>query len=771
MAKKPDFQKIATRIFNQRLKLLALLGALTIFFGYQASQLEVATDFSRMVPVGHEYIKNYEPYKQFFGGGNRIKLEVSLKEGSIVNSDFLKLLRRINEDVMFVKGVDRRMVRSLVSPETVYSTVNEEGFDMGPIVPNIIPETKEGLDKIRENIDLAALKYRGIVSMDLKSALITGEIYETGVDYHSVYRQLNEIRHKYADENVSIHINGFAMAMGFVNDALPKILGLFLLATLVVFLILWRCFRRIKLAVLPLTSGALAVLWSLGIARLAGMKLDPMTTIVPFLVFAIGASHGIQMIKRYLEECSIHSDSYNAALYSLAGLLLPGSVALSTDVIGFLTILFVPIGVIRDLAVIAGVGVGCVIIANILARTLTLSFFSQSVKRCIPEEQKQSFVFRALGSVSRLTYGQNAKIVIIISVVLLLIGLVTASDMQVGDINPGEPLLWEDSTYNIDAAKIAKDFLTGTDSMSIVAAGKGLGTCYNYENLVIMDKFECELNKIPGVTMIFSPLMMCKVVNMMFHEGNIRWAEFPKAERDLALILGIAGSRDDSDLMNMGCEFMNTQIVLTDHKGDTIRRVVDKAKEFIAANPFPDGTKLVLAGGNAGVMAAVNEVVAGAQAPMLLLIYLSIFILCLIVFRRIKAALFIIAPLFMVSVLATAFMKLFGLGLNVNTLPVASLGVGIGVDYGIYIYSKLKTEMNRLNNFEEASAAALQTTGMAVLYTALTLTAGVLTWLFSDLKFQADMGLLLGFIFIANMVAALILMPALVYFFRYRGKG
>lgn len=767
MNRTPDFKNIASVIFKYRILLLAALSIITLFLAYQASRLEVATDFSRMVPREHEYIKDYAPFKEVFGGGNHLKIEVSLRDGDIVSTDFLRLLRKINEDVMFVKGVDRLKVQSLVSPETKYLIINEEGFDMGPIVPERIPETEEGLARVRENINIARLQGR-LVSMDMKSVLISAEIYETGVDYLSVYRQLNNIRDKYSGENISIHINGFAMVMGFVNDAMPKIIALFILTTLITFIILWRYFRRLKLAVLPLAFGGVAVLWSLGISGMIGMKLDPMTTIVPFLVFAIGVSHGIQMIKRYIEECGIHSAGYDAALHSLAGLLLPGSVALITDVIGFITIMFVPIGVIQDLAVIASIGVACIIIANLVALTLVLSYYPNVVMCEATKEQESSFIFRALKSVSRLTYGENAKVTVVVSVILFLIGIFTARTMKVGDVNPGEPLLWEDSTYNQDAARIMKDFMFGIDSMSVVVDGVEEGTCKQYDVLRIMDEFEWEMGKIPGVTFIFSPLLIAKFVNEMLHEGNVRWRELPKGRRELGLIMATAGSTDDSEFMSMGCEFMNIRIYLSDHKGETIRRVIKRAKQFIAENPLPNGARFVLAGGNAGVMAATNEVVDSAQVPMLVFIYLSIFILCVIVFRRLRAPFFIISPLLVVSVLATAFMKLFGLGLNVNTLPVATLGVGIGVDYGIYIYSRLREELLRTDNFGEAVTRTLQTTGTAVLYTAITLSVGVLTWLLSDLKFQADMGLLLGFIFIANMVGAMILLPALVYIFGYK---
>ena len=774
MNRKSRFESLDTvphYIFEFRVLLLVFLLLASIFLGNQAYQLQVATDFSRMVPQNHKYIQSYEPFKQFFGGGNQIRMDVSIKDGTVVSTQFLKLIQEINEDVMFVKGVDRLKVRSIVSPETKFVSITEDGFDMGPVVPARVPEDEAGLARIRKNIDMARLKGR-MVSMDMKSALISAEIYETGVDYHSVYRQLNDIREKYSNDNTSVHINGFSMVMGFVNDALPKIWGLFAFSTLITFLILWRCFRSIRLAVLPLISSSLAVLWSLGIARMLGMKLDPMTTIVPFLVFAIGVSHGIQMIKRYQEQCLINAEGYYAAFHSLSGLMVPGIIALATDFIGFLTIMFVPILVIQDLAITASIGIACIIIANTFALSLILSFIPNPCVQIDGSIVKptEGVIHGLMKRVSALSHGKNAYRVVILSIVLLLIGLFTARTTTVGDVNPGEPLLWEESVYNRDAAKIMKDFMLGVDTLSVVVAQDEQGACKNYDILRVMEDYEWEIGHVPGVTFVFSPLMVARAVNEMLHEGDIRWRNLPKESQELGGLFAFSGSTDDTEFMNMGCQSMNIRVFLSDHKGDTIRRVISKSKEFIASHPLPGNAKMVLAGGNVGVMAATNEEVADAQVPMLLLVYLSIIVLCTLIFRNLKAPCFIVLPLFLVSVLATAFMKLFGLGLNVNTLPVASLGVGIGVDYGIYIYSRLRDELQIRDSFSEAVEHTLKTSGIAVLYTALTLSAGVITWLLSDLKFQADMGLLLGFIFFSNMIGATVLLPTLVYLVDYRNK-
>jgi predicted RND superfamily exporter protein len=775
MNKKKRFESLDSiphYIFEYRVLLLAILLLASNFLAYQAYQLEVATDFSRMVPQNHSYIQSYQPFKEFFGGGNQIRMDVSVKEGTIVNTEYLKQIQKITEDVMFVKGVDRLKVRSIVSPETKFVLITEDGFDMGPVVPSRVPEDEAGLARIQNNINQARLKGR-MVSMDMKSALISAEIYESGVDYHSVYTQLNDIRETYSDDNISIHINGFAMVMGFVNDALPKMFGLFLFSAAITFFILWRCFRSIRLAILPLISSSLAVLWALGITRMVGIKLDPMTTIVPFLVFAIGVSHGIQMIKRYQEQCLINADGYYAAFHSLSGLMVPGIIALATDCIGFLTIMFVPILVIQDLALTASIGIACIIIANTIALSLSLSFLPNPCRQIDGSMVKPpaGIIYRAMKRVATWTYGKNAYRVVILSSLLLMIGWFTSITTTVGDVNPGEPLLWEDSVYNQDAAKIMKDFMLGVDTLSVVVAHEEQGACKDYEIIRVMEDYESEIGQVPGVTFVFSPLMIGRAVNEMLHEGDIRWRSLPKESGELGALFAFAGSTDDSEFMNMGCQAMNIRIFLSDHKGDTIRRVIEKSKEFIATHPLPEGAEMVLAGGNVGVMAATNEEVADAQAPMLLLIYLSIIVLCALIFRSLKAACFIVVPLALVSLLGTAFMKLFGLGLNVNTLPVASLGVGIGVDYGIYIYSRLKSEMKLRGSFQEAVEETLTTTGTAVIYTALTLSAGVITWLLSDLKFQADMGLLLGFIFFTNMIGATVLLPTLIYFFDYRSNG
>ncbi len=218
-------------------------------------------------------------------------------------------------------------------------------------------------------------------------------------------------------------------------------------------------------------------------------------------------------------------------------------------------------------------------------------------------------------------------------------------------------------------------------------------------------------------------------------------------------------------LLNSECSVMPVYIYTADHKAETIDRLVAAVKAYQAEHGS-ETTKFRLATGNVGVMAATNEAVSEAQFPMLMWVFAAIILLCLITFRSIKGTVCIVIPLALVSILAYALMALLEIGLKVSTLPVVALGVGVGVDYGIYIFSRFRSFSNKGQSLFEAYRNTLTVTGNGVLFTGITLAIGVGTWIFSPLKFQADMGILLTFMFLLNMVGALVLLPAIACFLK-----
>jgi hypothetical protein len=274
-----------------------------------------------------------------------------------------------------------------------------------------------------------------------------------------------------------------------------------------------------------------------------------------------------------------------------------------------------------------------------------------------------------------------------------------------------------------------------------------------------IDRFQTVMGNTPGVQSVISLVNVSKRVTMAMNEGNPKWHTLSRNR----YILNNSLQHVPSSLINTDCSMAPVLIFLNDHKADTLEAVTDAVETF-AAEYNSDELRFTLAAGNSGIESATNSVVSKAQYQMLALVYGVVALLVFLTFRSWRAVVCIIVPLALTSVLGQALMALLGIGVKVATLPVIALGVGIGVDYGIYIYSKMDTYLKRGQDLATSYAKTLQTTGMAVGFTGITLAIGVGTWIFSPIKFQADMGLMLTFMFLMNMFGALILLPALVHF-------
>jgi predicted RND superfamily exporter protein len=269
------------------------------------------------------------------------------------------------------------------------------------------------------------------------------------------------------------------------------------------------------------------------------------------------------------------------------------------------------------------------------------------------------------------------------------------------------------------------------------------------------------MENVDGVQSAVSLASISKVVNAGYNEGNPKWRVIPRNQQ--TLVQSIARVPSSSGLLNNNCSVMPVILFLEDHKAETINKVLYAVKA--AAKELGNASiQFKLASGPVGVMAATNEAVAAAQLPMMIYVYGAVTLLCLISFRSVRATIVVVMPLYVVSTLAQWLMTSLDIGLTVSTLPVIALGVGIGVDYGIYILSTMNQQLKAGATVHNAYLTALKERGSAVLITGLTLAIGVSTWFFSALKFQVDMGILLTFMFLVNMLAAIIILPALAAF-------
>lgn len=755
---------IGQLLFGWRRSFLALFLLVTLALTWSATRLQVDAGFQKMIPLKHEYMQTFTEYQKTFGGANRVLLALRIENGDIYTPEFFAKLKAVTDEVFFLPGVERASVTSLFTPNVRFVEVVEDGFAGGNVIPSNFAGTPEEFEKVRANVFKSGRVGR-LVSNDFKGALVSAELLEidpsTGVrlDYASVAGKLEEIRGRHQKDGVTVHIIGFAKAVGDITEGARAVLLFFAVAFVITAVLLYFYSGSAKLTAVALICAMIPVIWLLGLLPLLGYGIDPMSILVPFLIFSIGVSHAVQMTNAWQLEVISGADGLTAAHKSFLKLFMPGAMALLANALGFMVILYIEIDMVRELAITASLGVALMIVTNKMLLTIMLSWMNLS-----PAERQRSAGRKNSGDwlwvwLKHAAAPRPALVILLVAAVMLALGAWQSRDLRTGDLGKGIPELHDDSRYNRDTAAIVDSFSIGVDVLSVIAQSHNVnGACTDFTIMNTLDRFESTMRNVHGVQGVLSLPGMAKTVNAGWNEGNPRWRVLSRDSNILAQ--SVTPIDTSTGLLDTDCNSMQIMIFTRDHQGATIAHVVNEVKKFIADNPS-EYLELKLASGNVGVMVATNEAVDAAEVTMLSLLFGSIGLLCLLEFRSWRATLCIILPLAIVAVLCNALMALLGIGLKVSTLPVIALGVGVGVDYGIYLYERMAHELHKGVSLPAAFLEALRQRGTAIGFTAATMAIGVGTWAFSALKFQADMGILLAFMFVVNMLGAILLLPAL----------
>ncbi|MFT5711679.1 MAG: putative RND superfamily exporter protein [Glaciecola sp.] len=762
---------IEKAVFRHRISVIAFFSIVTLVLFYNAAQLKLDAGFEKNIPLNHEYMQTYMKHRQDFGGANNVLVSVCDKNGNIFNQNFFDTFKNVHDQVFFINGVNRSLVTSLFSPATRFTEIVEGGFSGGPVIPaDFDSSNPAALDLVRKNIDKAGILGRQ-VSSDFQCAMITAQLLdidpETGLplDTLAIAKELEtQLRGLYENEATSVHIIGFAKMIGDVADGAKDVLLFFAIAFAITAIMVFFFSKSIMLTFLPLFCSIVAVIWQLGLLTLLGFGLDPMSILVPFLVFAIGVSHGVQMINAVSKKVSTGMDVKLASQYAFKTLLIPGGIALLSDTVGFMTLLVIDIGIIRELAITASMGVAVIILTNLLLLPVLMSYVKVSDKykaKFVASAEKHA---NSWDIVAKCASPKVAIVIVAVTAVLFGFGFMQAQKLKIGDLHAGAPALHEESRYNQDTFLITDKFEITVDYISVIVETKS-DACTEFEYMTTMDEFQWKMENIEGVQSAISIASVAKRVNAGYNEGNPKWEVLPRTQS--TMVQAISRVPTSTGLLNRNCSVMPIILFMEDHKAQTIERIVAAVKK-ISQEYTTDDLQFKLASGPVGVMAATNEAVKESQDPMLYYVFGAVIILCLVSFRSIRATLAVVIPLYVVSVLAQALMTYLEIGLTVSTLPVIALGVGIGVDYGIYILSTMTLKLREGLSVQAAYLEALKERGSAVLFTGITLAIGVSTWVFSTLKFQMDMGILLTFMFIVNMLGAIIVLPAIARLLWFR---
>lgn len=569
------------------------------------------------------------------------------------------------------------------------------------------------------------------------------------------------------DANIEVNIIGFAQLLSDVIKGLVGVFAFFALAFFITMGLLFLYSRSIRLTLTALVVALLPVLWLIGILPLIGFGIDPMSILVPFLIFSIGVSHAVQMTNAWRNEVVNGASAIEASRASFRKLFIPGAVALLTNALGFAVIMFIDIPIVHELGITACLGVLLMIVTNKMILPIFLTHIRlEERSRAYSTRPESAFMASMWRGIAKCAEPKCALIVFGVSLALLAGSTALSRKMVIGDSGQGVPELRPESRYNQDNHVINSTYNIGTDVLTVMVEAKDFegDSCLHHSVVNVVDELELYLRGVEGVQSTMSVAGVGKLVIAAFNEGNPRWKALPRTQ--VGLSTGSRAFDPGLGFNNESCRAIQVMVFMKNHDGTTIAHAIEELKKFIDTHPVP-GVTLRLASGNVGIMAATNEAVSQAEERMLMAIFGALALLCLITFRSWRAVLCVIVPLTLVSIFCNALMAGMGIGLKVATLPVVALGVGVGVDYGIYLFERIQHDMYKGANFRDAFYEAMRQRGTAAVFTAITMAIGVGTWTMSALKFQADMGLLLAFMFLVNMLGAICLLPALgAWFFR-----
>jgi predicted RND superfamily exporter protein len=752
-------------LFNHRWVVLLLCALATLTLGWQAMRLQLNASFEKTIPVQHPYVRNFLAHQTELSGlGNAVRIAVANPSGTIYDAKYLETLRQFSDEVFLIPGVARNQMKSLWTPSTRWVGVTEEGLDGGPVIPDGYAGSAASLENLRANIARSG-EIGQLVALDAKSSVIFLPLLPNDqqgrvLDYGVLAQSLEALRQKYEKQGVTVHITGFAKIVGDLIDGVRAVLGFFALAVAIAAAMVFWYTRCIRSTLLVVSASLVAVVWQLGLLPTLGYSLDPYSILVPFLVFAIGMSHGAQKMNGIMQDIGRGLPKLVAARFTFRRLFLAGLTALLADAVGFAVLLVIDIQAIRELAIAASLGVAVLIFTNLILLPVLLSYTGVSEKAAQRSLRAESSEVRPplWRWLDRFTGRGWARIVVVMSVVLAVAGFAVSQRLAIGDLDPGAPELRADSRYNRDVAFVNAAYGASSDVLAVMVKAPD-GQCSQYATLNKIDALEWQLRQLDGVESTNSLSLLNRRLLAGLNEGNPKWYEFLPNQQ----MLNTATAGAPRGLYNDACSLLTLHVYLRDHKAETLTRVVEHVSAFAAANDTQD-VKFLLAAGSAGIEAATNIVVKSAWHTMLFLVYAAVALLCFLTFRSWRAVVVAILPLVLTSILAEALMVALGMGVKVATLPVIALGVGIGVDYALYILSVTLAQLRAGQSLSEAYYRALLFTGKVVLLTGVTLAVAVITWVGSPIKFQADMGLLLAFMFLWNMLGALVLLPAIAHF-------
>jgi len=758
-------------IIEHRFRVLLVLGALTVFFGYFAAQTQLVTSFGDLLPTNHPFIKTYAKYEEFFGGTNNVTIMVEAREGTIYTHDIIAKVARMTRDMELIYGIQHGSARSLTNASFLRPLPGGVILN-SPILPEgVVPTTPKELEELKGNVHKnPGLVYGQFVSFDDKAAKISATFLESRLDYRKIFQETYKlVVDPNKDSTVHIYVYGPPILYGWVYHYTPQIFKIFMITVVALWVLLYLYFHDWRGALRPTISGIICAIWGLGFIRLIGFALDPLVLVIPFLITARAVSHSVQMHDRYYEEYYRLRDKEKAILSAFSELFVPSLSGILTDAFGVLVILLVPVLFLQRLAITASFWIAAIIVSELLLNPIVY-YYLEPPRIEVIERREKGFFKRMLEAIAKPMLSPSGRIVTTLATAAaILLCAFFWTGLKVGDPSSETPFLWPKSAYNRAGAAIEREF-GGVDPFLVVVELKGRNVLDDPKLYKVMDKYQRYMEGDAEVSGSLSLADQLANIGGPLKEFQFKFSVLPTTKRTTGTLLAsyLAGASPLATAWVLTPRREATQITIycRNREGENIQRIVARTQKFFAdPKNQVEGVEFKPGGGLIGQLAAGNQEIIDNDLRLNILAFATIYIIVLVTYRSFMAGLYLLFPLALANAAINAYMGAHDIGININTLPVVTVGVGFGIDYAIYIVSRIIEELALGRELHDATYHALVTSGKAVAFTALTLVASVLFWYWSSIRFDAEMGLLLAVWMFVSMLGAMTILPVLIVMF------
>jgi uncharacterized protein len=758
-------------LLRHRAGVIVALTLLTAVLGFYTTHARVRTDFFSLYPPNHPYIRLYRQYREMFGTANVLAVAVEVKSGTIFNYRTIEKIDRITRFLLESPGVDPNQVISLTHGKLKDIRATAWGVQIRPVVWPSLPTTQADLDRIRDGVHTNRGIHGFFVSPDDRAALIFAGFWEEGTDLTTLFERVRMLESAESDEDHAIYVTGYPVLFAWVVHYLAYASVVVAATFGAIAVLLWFYFRTWTGVWVPLLSGLLSTVWATGLAGLLGLNLDPLALVVVMLITARALSHSVQSMERYHGEYALRGDRTAAIVASYTALFAPATVSIASDGLAILTLSTASIPLIQYIAWISSFWIFTIALSVVTLHPVLLSILGPPA---IDERYGERFsdrIYAAINAASaRASSGRARYAVLAVAVASTAGGLILGHGLKVGDTSIGKALLYDDHPYNRAFDFLNRNFV-GSAELVVVAEGREPGALRDARVLERLERLGRHMEGDPASGGSLTVTSMLKRLFRMFHEGEPRWEILPSNPDHLAQMFFMIESSTTKEemarLYDRDYRNASVRVFYRDSSNQTIKNAIARAEEFLSGEG-ESAVRFRLAGGIMGILAAVNQEVESSYAFNLYLVLFTVFVLSFLTYRSVTGALIVMIPSLVAQPMSEAVMVVAGIDLNINSLPVAAVGIGIGIDYGYYVLSRIVEELKESRDFDVANRRALMTTGRAIVFTGTTLVVSVIFWLWFPMKFHAEMALLLGFLLFFHVVGALVLIPTFVSLSRPR---